>query len=596
MLLMHVRRVPIRTFVAPRRGVHTLRPPPPPYDILFCGTDGFAVAALESLLSPTIARSIRVLTPPDVKHSWGASQMRVSPVKQVAQKHGIEALEVPADGLEAFKVRRSNQLPAQVKESAAPLLVTASFGHLVPSALLAEFRSPSLTLNLHPSLLPELRGAAPIQWAIARQLQVTGVSVQQLSVDAFDRGAILGQEQVPVPENIDYRSFEKILAQRGSDLLRRVVATLPDAHDKRVEQDDSKRTSAPKLHARHAQIKWSTWPARTVDARLRAFGYAFPLTTMLVPATDSKSKFRPAEVLIRAAHACDDHAAEEFRDVSPGYAKYIPSADALGSQNRVHGGVLTKYAFDSESLGGLSANINVFVPPKATAEAPAPVLYYLSGLTCTEDNAAQKGNLFEAAAKYNIALVFPDTSPRGANLPGEDDSFDFGTGAGFYVNATQEPYSKNYRMYDHVAYEIPKVIAASDIPIDTKRASIMGHSMGGHGALVIYLREVGTYRSASAFAPISHPTAAPWGVKAFTGYLGSVDAGKEYDATELLRKRDVLKDTHILVDCGTADGFYEQKQLLPEDLIDAAKEKGFSDSSVTLRLQPDYDHSCTCGC
>ena len=135
------------------------------------------------------------------------------------------------------------------------------------------------------------------------------------------------------------------------------------------------------------------------------------------------------------------------------------------AQNRVHGGVLTKYSFKSDALSGLDANMNVFVPPKATADAPAPVLYYLSGLTCTEDNAAQKGNFFEAAAAKNIALVFPDTRPRGAGIPGEDDSYDFGTGAGFYVNATQEPYSKHYRMYDHVAYEIPKVIDASDLPI-----------------------------------------------------------------------------------------------------------------------------------
>ena len=116
--------------------------------------------------------------------------------------------------------------------------------------------------------------------------------------------------------------------------------------------------------------------------------------------------------------------------------------------------------------------------------------------------------------------------------------------------------------------------------------------MGGHGALVLYLREAGKYRAASAFSPICHPTVSPWGIKAFTGYLDSAEAGQEYDATELLRKRDVLKDTHIMMDCGTADGFYEQKQLLPEDLIAVSKDKGFSDSSVTLRLQPGYDHSC----
>ena len=176
--------------------VHTARPPPPPYDILFCGTDGFACAALERLLSPSLARSVSVLTPPDVKHAWGASRMRTcasqltAPVKHLAQKNGLQALEVPQEGLGAF------QLPDAVAASRAPLLVTASFGHLIPRDMLAQFGSPSLTLNLHPSLLPQLRGAAPIQWAIARQLATTGVSVQQLSVDAFDRGAILGQETV----------------------------------------------------------------------------------------------------------------------------------------------------------------------------------------------------------------------------------------------------------------------------------------------------------------------------------------------------------------------------------------------------------------
>lgn len=264
---------------------------------------------------------------------------------------------------------------------------------------------------------------------------------------------------------------------------------------------------------------------------------------------------------------------------------------SIKAQNRVNGGYLTKYEFQSEALGGVTARMNVFVPPSASADARAPVLYYLSGLTCTEDNAAQKGHMFEAASSAGIALVFPDTSPRGANIPGEDDSYDFGTGAGFYVNATQEPWSKHYRMYDHVAFEIPRIIAASELPIDIQRASITGHSMGGHGALVMYLRQAGTYRSVSAFAPVCHPTVSPWGINAFTRYLGSVDAGREYDATELLGARDVLRDTHILIDCGTADGFYEQKQLLPEDLLAVAKKKGFSDSSVTLRLQPGYDHS-----
>lgn len=135
------------------------------------------------------------------------------------------------------------------------------------------------------------------------------------------------------------------------------------------------------------------------------------------------------------------------------------------AQNRVFDGVLTKYAFNSEVLGGLSAAMNVFVPPQAREGTKVPVLYYLSGLTCTEDNAAQKGHLFGAAAKEGLAIVFPDTSPRGANIPGEEDSWDFGTGAGFYVNATREPWSKHYRMYDHVLREIPAVLQQANIPI-----------------------------------------------------------------------------------------------------------------------------------
>lgn len=295
-----------------------------PYDMLFCGTDRFACAALEALLAPALVRSVRVLTPPDVKHAWGASRMRVSPVKQLAQQRGIDALEVPAGGLEAL------ELPRAVRESPAPLLVTASFGHLVPRALLAQFRSPSHTLNLHPSLLPALRGAAPIQWAIARQLATTGVSVQQLSVDAFDRGAILGQEEVRIPDGADYAALERLLAQRGADLLARVVADLPGAHARRREQDDAQRTSAPKLHARHAHIRWGAWSAATIDARLRAFAHALPLTTTLVPRKDG---FRAADVLVRSAHAAAAGGEpDELRDAAPGEATYVPALAAVAAR------------------------------------------------------------------------------------------------------------------------------------------------------------------------------------------------------------------------------------------------------------------------
>lgn len=197
---------------------------------------------------------------------------------------------------------------------------------------------------------------------------------------------------------------------------------------------------------------------------------------------------------------------------------------------------MTKYSFTSKVLGNLPANFNLFTPP---GNSKAPVLIYLSGLTCTEDNGAQKGGMFEAASQEGIALLFPDTSPRGAKIEGEDDAYDFGSGAGFYVNATKEPWNKHYHMYDHVTKELPQVLSAEKgSELDFSRVSIFGHSMGGHGALTIYLKE-GTqkYKSVSAFAPITHPTACPWGEKAFGGYLaGGVEEGKQHDATELIAK------------------------------------------------------------
>lgn len=267
---------------------------------------------------------------------------------------------------------------------------------------------------------------------------------------------------------------------------------------------------------------------------------------------------------------------------------------SIVSQNKVFSGLLTKYSFLSSVLGGLEAKMNVFVPKEASASNKVPVLYYLSGLTCTEDNAAQKGHLFEAASQKQIAIVFPDTSPRGANIPGENDSWDFGTGAGFYVNATREPWSKHYNMYDHVLKEIPDVIAKNEIPIDVSRASILGHSMGGHGALVLYLREQGTFRSASAFAPICHPTNCDTGKKMIQGYLaGGIDEGKQYDASILLSQQDKTRPLQILVDCGLADNFYQQQQLQPEALVDAAFKSGVDTSRIQLRLHEGYDHSCT---
>lgn len=289
------------------------------------------------------------------------------------------------------------------------------------------------------------------------------------------------------------------------------------------------------------------------------------------------------------------------------------------SSNKVNGGVLHKLSFESLALGGLTTQVNVFVPPSAASGAPAPVpvLYFLAGLTCTEDNAAQKGNLFATAAEEGVGLVFPDTSPRGAGIEGEDESYDFGSGAGFYVNATKQPWARHYRMYEYIVSELPARLKASGLPLvriripplpppprrltdrltalqDTSRASITGHSMGGHGALTLYLREQTRFRSCSAFAPICHPTACPWGQKAFQGYLaGGTEEGKAHDATLLIANQAGKRRLDILIDSGTADDFYKQNQLLPEAFADAAKKAGFGDDQVNVRLQDGYDHSCT---
>ncbi|KAF5388496.1 hypothetical protein D9757_004579 [Collybiopsis confluens] len=262
------------------------------------------------------------------------------------------------------------------------------------------------------------------------------------------------------------------------------------------------------------------------------------------------------------------------------------------SANKCFEGELTKYKFKSAALGGLSANFNLFLPPNASPSTKVPVLIYLAGLTCTEDNGAQKGSFLGPASSQGIALLFPDTSPRGAGIEGEDVDWDFGTGAGFYLNATHPKYASHYNMYTHITLELPQVIeAAGNIPIDWNRQSIFGHSMGGHGALTMYLSTQKQYRSASAFAPVSNPVNCPWGQKAFTGYLqgGIAEAKAIYDATELISKS---KDpVHILVDFGTADTFYKQGQLLPENFLKAARDSNYDEFQVRVRSQDGYDHS-----
>jgi len=256
------------------------------------------------------------------------------------------------------------------------------------------------------------------------------------------------------------------------------------------------------------------------------------------------------------------------------------------------GGKLLKLQHSSTSTG-TDMSFNLYLPSQASASSPVPVLFYLSGLTCTGDNCAEKGFFQHGASKHGIAVVYPDTSPRGLGHEDEDKDWDFGTGAGFYVDAVQEPWTKGYQMESYIVEELPKLLFEEFKELDGQRVSITGHSMGGHGALTLYLRHPEKYKSCTAFAPIANPSECPWGQKAFSGYLGSDASSKEkwaeHDATELVKKWKHGK-LELLIDVGTGDNFYKQGQLLPENFVEAAKKAGHGDG-VKLRLQDGYDHS-----
>jgi S-formylglutathione hydrolase len=253
------------------------------------------------------------------------------------------------------------------------------------------------------------------------------------------------------------------------------------------------------------------------------------------------------------------------------------------SEQRCFGGTVGFYAAPSATLG-LETRFSVFIPKQA-AQGKVPVLTYLAGLTCTEETFMIKAGAQRLAAALGIMLVAPDTSPRGAGIPGEDKEWDFGVGAGFYVDATQAPWSRHYRMYSLVTEELPALIAAH-FPAAPDRQGIFGHSMGGHGALVCALRNPGRYRSVSAFAPIVAPSHVPWGQKAFTGYLGSDRAAwLDYDATALVARAPFPGE--ILIDQGLADKFLAE-QLRPE-LFEGACRK--ADQKLRLRRHEGYDHS-----
>ncbi len=251
------------------------------------------------------------------------------------------------------------------------------------------------------------------------------------------------------------------------------------------------------------------------------------------------------------------------------------------SENKCFGGMQGVYKHPSKATG-CDMTFGLFLPQEAE-DHPVPVLWYLSGLTCTHENAMVKAGAQAWAAEQGIALVFPDTSPRGEGVA-DDEAYDLGQGAGFYVNATQDPWAPHFRMWDYLADELPRLITAN-FDIDEDRQSITGHSMGGHGALTLAMSLPGRFRSVSAFAPISHPTASDWGKKQLGAYLGDDEAKwAAHDATLLMREKGL--DIPLLVDQGTSDQFLDL--LMPEALAEAVAARRVP---ADLRLQKGYDHS-----
>jgi S-formylglutathione hydrolase len=254
----------------------------------------------------------------------------------------------------------------------------------------------------------------------------------------------------------------------------------------------------------------------------------------------------------------------------------------LVTEHGCYGGVQRFYKHSSRETRG-TMKFSVYLPPQSRT-AKVPVLYYLAGLTCTEETFPIKSHAQQLAAELGLMLVAPDTSPREPRLPGDADNWDFGQGAGFYVDATQAPWSTNYRMYSYVTRELPEIVAA-ELPAQPDASSIFGHSMGGHGALTCALRNPTKYKSVSAFAPVAAPTQSPWGKKAFSRYLGEDrQAWREHDASELVARAPF--PGLILIDQGAADPFLVE-QLLPEKFSAAAEKSG---QQLELRIHPGYDH------
>ncbi|MGB3651575.1 MAG: S-formylglutathione hydrolase [Rivularia sp. (in: cyanobacteria)] len=256
----------------------------------------------------------------------------------------------------------------------------------------------------------------------------------------------------------------------------------------------------------------------------------------------------------------------------------------LNSEYKSFGGKVGFYSHPSTSCNG-EMRFSVYQPAQAESQS-LPILYFLSGLTCTEENFMVKAGAQKYAAEHGLILVVPDTSPRNTGIKGEDDDYDFGTGAGFYVDATEKPWSSHYQMYSYVVKELPELIAAN-FRVQQNKQSIFGHSMGGHGALVCAMRNPKKYKSVSAFAPIAAPIQCAWGEKCFNIYLGeNRESWREYDATQLVKQLGFHSE--ILIDQGSDDKFLQQQQLLPDVFEKACLEVN---QPLNLRNQKGYDHS-----
>ena len=259
----------------------------------------------------------------------------------------------------------------------------------------------------------------------------------------------------------------------------------------------------------------------------------------------------------------------------------------LKNAHACFGGAQRYYEHHSTEIG-LAMKFSVYLPPKAVMGEKVPALLYLAGLTCTEETFMTKAGAQRLASELNVALICPDTSPRGAGLAGESDSWDFGVGAGFYLDATAKPWALHWRMESYILNDLLPLIAAK-LPVDIDRLGIFGHSMGGHGALTLALRHPGVFKSVSAFAPIANPVNCPWGHKAFSGYLGEDKTEwAKHDASELMGQLSAAPyPAGILIDQGLADNFLIEKQLLPEAFEAACAKVG---QPLSLRRQAGYDH------